>query len=304
MKEKIPVRKYFGRKIRFVLEKIIPETSSLYKIIYFNAIKLQSIKRNKRKKNLVFQVNITEGCNLDCLGCNAYAPLREKKFLDINSFEKDISRIAELTDGIVEKITYQGGEPLIHPNIVSFFEVTRKYIKSGELGIITNGILLQKQEPFFWESCKKNEVKIYISPYPIKLDKERISEMSKKYSVDTRFVTEGSRIFFRKRPLNIDGNYDIVKNFRKCIVSDCWTLFEGKFFACQTAAYIGWFNEHFGQKFETTEKDYIDIHSAKSKDEILDFLCKPLPFCRYCNIDATIFGIPWGLTKKEISEWL
>jgi hypothetical protein len=63
-------------------------------------------------------------------------------------------------------------------------------------------------------------------------------------------------------------------------------------FACPTAAYIGWFNEYFKQDFKVTEKDYIDIHIAKNKDEILDFVCQPLPFCRYCDVSKMFFGMP------------
>jgi hypothetical protein len=38
-------------------------------------------------------------------------------------------------------------------------------------------------------------------------------------------------------------------------------------------------------------------------DEILDFLCKPAPFCKYCNIRKQN-KIEWGISKKERKEWV
>ena len=46
----------------------------------------------------------------------------------------------------------------------------------------------------------------------------------------------------------------------------------------------------------------IDIYKAESIDEILKFIVNPIPFCKYCNLDST--PIEWGLSKKEISEWV
>jgi organic radical activating enzyme len=302
-KKKIPVRKYFGRYIKLIVRTIVPEYSSLYKFIYLTAAKVHSKERNRRKEKLAFQTDVVEGCNLNCAGCNQFAPLREKKFLDISSFEKDIKRIAELSNGECD-LSFQGGEALMHPNITEFFDIARKYITTGEVSVITNGILLLKQAESFWQNCNKNKIKIFLSPYPIKLDLEKIIEIAYKYSVELEYTIAGKKSYFAKKPLNVEGKYDIVKNFRKCIMSNCYTLRNGKMFACPTAGYIDWFNEYFGTDFKIAEKDYIDIYTAKSMDEILDFVCKPLPFCRYCDIDNIQFGIKWGISKKEISEWI
>jgi hypothetical protein len=52
------------------------------------------------------------------------------------------------------------------------------------------------------------------------------------------------------------------------------------------------------------EKDYIDIYKIKSIDEVFEFLCKPIPFCRYCNTKEPVYGIDWAVSKKEITEWI
>jgi MoaA/NifB/PqqE/SkfB family radical SAM enzyme len=241
---------------------------------------------------------------LNCVGCTVFSPLCDGGFADLNSFDKDIKQIGILTNGEVERIVLMGGEPLLHPQIIDFLKITRKYIKTGEIAIITNGILLLKQGVSFWGSCKTNEIRIYITPYPIKLDYEQIIKIAEKYSVNVEYFYMGNKTSFRKLPLNIEGKKDIIENFKRCTGSNtCVALRDGKMYGCQTIAYIDYFNSYFGQNFKVLEKDYIDIHTATSEDEILDFMCKPLPFCRYCDVDSMKFGIKWSISKKEIGEW-
>ena len=295
-------REYFWGTCRRLLEKIVPITSSLYKLFYLNAYKLQSRSRNKRKEKFSFQVHIVDSCNLNCVGCSTFAPLCKNSFIDINSFERDIKQITAL--GQVEKMLLIGGEPLLHPNIIDIIEISRRYIKTSELLIATNGILLIEQNPKFWESCKTNNVKITITPYPINLNYERINKIAKEYSVDLTFFYIGDKISFVKIPLNIEGKGNIGETFKKCSSSHCVTLREGKIYTCYRPSLIDFFNDYFGQNFKVSEKDYVDIFAAKDKDEILDFMCNPTPFCRYCDVDSMKFGIKWGISKKEIGEWI
>jgi MoaA/NifB/PqqE/SkfB family radical SAM enzyme len=288
-----------------MVERVLPRTSFIYKLIYLGIVRIQAGKRNGRKEELCFQVGVVDSCNLNCIGCVNFSPLhKSQKLMDISSFEKDIKRIGELTNGVVKSIMLMGGEPLLHPKLTEFFEIARKYIRIGEIGITTNGILLLKQDANFWESCKTNRIKIEMTPYPIKLDYERIIEIAEKYSVVLEYVVVGSRSYFNKTPMNIEGNYNINKNFKKCFNSDCAALRDGKIYTCSRPSYISSFNEYFGQDFKVSEKDYIDIYAVSSKEEILDFMCKPLPFCRYCNVNGMDFGVKWEMSKKEIGEWI
>ena len=84
----------------------------------------------------------------------------------------------------------------------------------------------------------------------------------------------------------------------------CIFLKDGKLSTCCLPLVADRFNNYFKQKFETSENDFIDIYKAQNIAEIFDFLRKPMPFCRYCNLRAWEVGIEWGVSKKEISEWL
>ena len=108
-----------------------------------------------------------------------------------------------------------------------------------------------------------------------------------------------------KIPLNLNGTEDIRTSFELCYKSNyCIMLDEGKIYTCSTIPYIKHFNKYFGTNLEVSENDYIDIYSVENVEEIFDFLCKPMPFCRYCNVKGLVYNIKWGKSKKEISEWI
>lgn len=50
--------------------------------------------------------------------------------------------------------------------------------------------------------------------------------------------------------------------------------------------------------------DYIDIHKAKDYQELLKFLAKPIPFCKYCDVKNRRDGITWKVSTKSIEEYL
>ena len=303
--KKINVREFVWGRLRGVVGRIIPERTKLYKFLYLNAVKFQSTKRNRRQNSLTFQAHIMDSCNLNCAGCNNFSTLCENGFVDVEVFEKDINRISQLSGGKINKLLLTGGEPLLHPEIIKFIDISRKYFVEGEISLITNGVLLLRQTDEFWKSCKNNNVKVYITPYPIKLNYEEIAKTVNIYNVVLEYFYEGGKNTFRKIPLNFMGCGDILKNFKRCPhSSSCVSLRDGKLYGCQVPAYIDYFDNYFKQGFKVSEKDYIDTYDVKTVDEILDFVCKPIPFCRYCDVDNMEFGIKWKVSKKEISEWI
>ena len=58
----------------------------------------------------------------------------------------------------------------------------------------------------------------------------------------------------------------------------------------------------YGTKLYTSDKNSIDIFKAKDIEEIVEFLNRPIPCCRYC-LPNQEEKIPWGVSKRDISEW-
>ena len=95
------------------------------------------IKGKRVTKSFPVEIHVVEHCNLNCSGCNHFSSLAKEEYLQPEQFEKDMKRLAELSkDYFTIKIL--GGEPLLHPNITAFFEISRKYFPSTPIQITTN----------------------------------------------------------------------------------------------------------------------------------------------------------------------
>jgi MoaA/NifB/PqqE/SkfB family radical SAM enzyme len=283
--------------MRKIVKAFIP-----YGIIWLYNRNVPEQKLRKRKL-LKFEVHLADHCNLNCKGCDHFSPLADKKYLELSVFERDCKRIFELTKGHIESLGLLGGEPLLHTDIRSFFTVSRKYFKKCKITVTTNGTLLLKQDEDFWISCSENNISIQISLYPLALDIEEIKRKGNKYNVNIS-IPEAPKTMW-KFPFDIEGNQDKEDSFKKCFRSNvCIFLDEGKLYTCPMIPNIKHFNKYFDKNLEICEKDYIDIYRARNISEILSFLHKPVPFCRYCKINNAEYGLAWDRSRKEITEWV
>ncbi|MDR3350177.1 MAG: radical SAM protein [Prevotellaceae bacterium] len=299
MKEKAIVKiKYIVRR---TIGSLIPD-----KILRsnYNLFLKVSGKNLKRRKLFRFEVHLTEHCNLNCKYCNHFSPLAEKEFLNIESFERDLARISELTERKIELVNLLGGEPLLHPQLMDILSLTRKYFDTGKIVLITNGTLLLKQPDAFWQNCKQNDIELRITYYPIKLDRPAISGIAKEHGVTIRYMGGGVKTMSRV-PLDLNGTQNAKNSFLQCYqANNCVFLENGKIYTCPVIPNIRHFNHYFKKDLQISANDYIDIYKVKNVDEIFDFLCKPVPFCRYCNLKETVYELQWEHSKKEISEWV
>jgi MoaA/NifB/PqqE/SkfB family radical SAM enzyme len=267
------------------------------------------LQRLKKRDKLRLVIHLVDHCNLNCKGCDNFSPLADVKFNSLEIMEKDWKRIYDLTDKgkKIEKVELQGGEPLLHHDLLKIIGVAGKYFGNSDLSLTTNGILLVKQPDQFWETCKNNNVKVVITKYPINLQFGKIEEIAKEHGTTLQYYGDTGEVLKQmlKMPLNLQGTENNRKSFELCYKSNtCIYLNEGKIYTCATIPYIKYFNKYFGTNMEVSEKDYIDIYAVKSIEEVFDFLCKPMPFCRYCNTKKPVLGINWETSKKEISEWI
>jgi organic radical activating enzyme len=228
----------------------------------------------------------------------------DETYLDVEKYEKDCARLAELTGDEISWLHLMGGEPLLHPRLIEILEISRKYFKTGYIELVSNGILLLKQDKLFWEACRKNDIVVAVTQYPIKLDHKAIERKAAESDVKFRYYFIGHKTM-HKKPLDIDGKQNIAENLKLChMFNTCVQLIDGKLYTCIEMAYIKYFNKHFNQNLIVNENDIIDIYKIKTKEEIFERLAKPVSFCKYCNIKETDFGIEWRISKKEISEWI
>ena len=267
-----------------------------------------SMPLKKKRSKIRFEIHITEHCNLNCKSCNNFSCIAEPEFIDVEEFRRDFMRMGEIFNHDCERIYLLGGEPLLHPEIISLIKIARQCFTSGNIFIFTNGILLPQKEADFWQACHDNNILIWISAYPIKIDIDTIREKAEKFGVNVNWAwgqDQHERNQFSIHGLNLAGDSDIKLNFVMCgSANECIVLKHGKLFTCVPAAHVHHFNKYFHKSINITSADCIDIYKDYSSDEIFQKLIEPIPACRYCTTSKTARTFDWGHTKKEISEWL
>jgi len=274
------------------------------KTVYYEKLK------NAKYNNYIhrFEIYPTHNCNLNCKSCGTFSPLvKDSMFLDIEILERDLERVSYLTNGYLRWIRICGGEPLLHPKITDILDLMRKYFsKTPRIELLTNAILLPVQSDIFWGKCKNNNIEINISHYPIKIDYDYIMEKGRQYGLNVHYDNYNStpkKMF--KLILDLEGSQDIAKSFARCWeANSCTTLMDGKLYTCSLIPNVKHFNNYFKANLKVKESDYLDIHSETSYDQILDFLSSAPQFCRYCDFYKFSNGHEWGVSNKDIKEWV
>lgn len=251
-------------------------------------------------------VHLTDHCNLNCKGCTHYSPLADEFYLSIEEFERDMTRLSELSKGEIKQIFLLGGEPLLHPQIKEFFPIARRLFFNSRIVVITNGILLSKQDDSFWQACKDFNIQIWVSVYNLQIDTKTSEQKARDYGVFLGYTSTGNnennQRNWTKSKLDLEGKQYWVDSFEHCSVKNCVTLKKGKLYTCCTLAHIEHFNKYFNTNLEVTDFDYVDIYKVENYKAILDTMVKPVPFCRHCKT-REYEGCYWEPSQKDIKEW-
>jgi hypothetical protein len=303
------LRIFVKKSLFFLLGERLANHIILYCRYYREKIKRQSWYEYHLKNLRYFEVHLTEHCNLNCASCAHFAPLADEIFADIEVFERDMNRMSELFHKNVGIIRLMGGEPLLHPQLLDFIYITRKAFPNSSTGIyiVTNGLLLLKQEEIFWKTCKENNIRVSVTRYPINLDFEKMVQTAKRYGVLLNFDGISEIVPIKTmchRVFDLSGNQDYKKNFKACRYRNkCIFLKDGRLSTCGLSSHFQHFNKYFSKNIEVTEADSIDIYKSRTAKEILRYLASPIPLCRYCNVHARTYGNTWCVSMKDIKEW-
>lgn len=263
------------------------------------------IKDKQQKKTLQFEVDIAMHCNLKCKSCHHFSPLAEPEVTDLNTFERDMVRMGTLFHNCCNRIYLLGGEPLLNENIVAYLPVARMNFPDTKIELITNGLWLDKMKESFWGALRENRIQISVTKYPIAADYPKMKALCQENSVSFEFFgNETDDKHMSYYPLDCNGGQAANENFYLCnMANQCITLKDGKLYPCVVPPNIYHFNKYFGENLVVEECDGINIYQAKDRDEILEFLAKPIPFCRYCRVHERTYDNEWGFSGLRKEEW-
>ncbi len=243
------------------------------------------------------EFHLTDHCNMNCGGCTHFAPMAERWFADAARVTADFARLKELFRNISE-VRVMGGEPLLHPGCVTFLRIVRDAFPACRLALVTNGLLLAKQNATFWEACRETRALISLSVYPpVRPQVEALAARCRAENVPLELVESGTFIA-RCVP---DGSVDARKAFRFCRGSwfFCPILRDGRIYRCAMGCYAAYWNR--AAKASIPVEDGIALEAA-SGPEILDYLMRPMPTCAYCSPQARAFA--WRNGEPKLEDWI
>lgn len=256
-----------------------------------------------------FEISLTDHCNMSCQMCDHYSQLSEPWFIDVEILERDLKRMSELCDGQCAVITLLGGEPLLHPKLIKCLEVSRRNFPDVPIVLLTNGLGLVNMDKV-WDACKRLEITVSITRYPINLDYKAIIKKAAAYNVElllssdvhSEVPLEDAKITY-KHTFDLEGKGDDIF-FPVChYFNHLGVVKDGRYYMCPVSAHVDIFNKYFNENLQLTEHDSIDIFKVQSFKEIAEFQANKIPFCSYCDIRKWGEHSVWKPSTNSIEEY-
>lgn len=255
----------------------------------------------------VLVVNILDHCNLRCRGCDHFGCIAEPYFVPYETIKSDLEQMSKILKGShILRMGIEGGEPLLHPDLLKIVKVARMCFPYIPIRIVTNGLLLKMQKDEFWKILREYNIEIWVTRYPINLDFEGMQKKADEENVKFKYWcgTDINEKKLFKKIIDLNGENDPVERFAHCYVSNYGNfLMEGKLYSCPFSCQsYRIFNKKFNQNLIMTEDDYLDIYQVEDMKELFSFAARPKYYCRYCNGNDELFE--WSRSKGEMEEWV
>jgi hypothetical protein len=230
------------------------------------------------------EINTIDHCNLRCTYCDHASPASAPRIADPDIIFRDLSLLFKSYKAETLKII--GGEPLLHPDLLSLIRAVRESGICNNILLVTNGTLLHQMDGDIWDALDGVELSVYPETRKM-LDMHMpiIQQNAEKHKVRlSRYLYEYFRI-----PFSLVGTSDmslIPRIYKTCLRARIWgcqSIHEGYFFKCPQCIYIpGILDQSVVFDYK---KDGIRIVSDSNfQDTLKNYLMskEPLNSCRYC----------------------
>ena len=245
------------------------------------------------------ETHIVDHCNLKCKGCSHFSGLATPSFKSLEEFEKEVKRLSEIGVGMFRIL---GGEPLLHPQVIEFCVLARKYLPYTYVVLVTNGIKIVSLTDEQIQILNDNQIILCVSSYGLKLN---VNQLNKFKFLDYP-NPDGKKQMYNIR-LDLNKTQDAAQSFYNCdLVQGGWYfLKEGRLYQCCIMANIDFFNQHFNRNINIDINDIsIDIFE-NNEEQLLSFLHQPHDACRYCDTIKRHYSYSeFEISKGVIDEWI
>ncbi|HUN53712.1 MAG TPA: 4Fe-4S cluster-binding domain-containing protein [Smithella sp.] len=230
------------------------------------------------------EINAVDHCNLGCTDCNHASPAAVPRIAEPDIVLRDLSLLFKSYKADTLKII--GGEPLLHPDLLSLIRAVRESGICNNIVLVTNGTLLHQMDGDIWDALDEVELSVYpVTRKLLDLNMSTILQNAEKHKV--RLSTYLYKYF--QIAFSLVGTTDVSlirRIYKTCLRAHIWgcqSIYEGYFFKCPQCIYIPKIlNQSVAYDYR---KDGIKINCASDFQDILkNYLMskEPLFACRYC----------------------
>jgi len=115
--------------------------------------------RPQRLRLPALEIRAAEHCNLRCKGCSQNSPMMPMTFPDLKQLGHSIDLLQNVLRA--ERVTVLGGEPLLNRDLLDLLHTLRDSKMFDRVVVTTNGLLLHRMSPKFWELTDVVEISVY-----------------------------------------------------------------------------------------------------------------------------------------------
>ena len=259
---------------------------------------------NNKKENVIprIELNLVDGCNLNCLGCTHFASLYPPNSVyNIKDYKRDLNRLKEI--GLVHRLRLLGGEPFLLENIEEYIQIARDIFPETDIEVVSNGLLIPDVSKEKLKIFKQSNVGIVISAYkPTIRIKRKIEKVLNENEVWWKFVGDEIDTFSRRITLSKTHNAEI--SHKNCISVGCIMMRKGRIFKCSAECFSKDFCAFYHIK-EMEGYEGLDIYGEKEDlyEKIRELSMYPVEMCRYCAEIPE--EIPWSCNANPtLEDWL
>ena len=262
-----------------------------------------STVRAHRAEPLRLEFILSDYCNLNCKGCTHYSPLAPRVFEPIEQLERTAAHLGAAVGKGLGSVYLIGGETLLYPHLPEAMDILRKHFPDTRILLFTNGILLPKMAPEFWESARRNKVVMAVTRYPVAFDYDAAEALCRSEGVNCEiFGDRGDDGAFFRFSLDPQQRQNGRLSHFKCFNRGCISVVGDKVYPCSISACVGHLNGACGTKFEHDPGDWLDVADISDIRQIKQLRDKSVPFCGYCRPNPTVTD--YGPSRRDKSEWV
>lgn len=234
--------------------------------------------------SIKLEFNLSFHCNFSCSECSHNSPYITPALASLDGFKRDVRALEKVYH--VRRFRFEGGEPLLHPKLLSFIEVVRDSRLAEQLHVHTNGSLLHLADEALYREVDILSISWYPDPRCDESKINRARELCARY--DTKLRIERIKGF---RRINVDESLkpNLAKRvFDSCQIAHSWycqTFFNGMFYMCSRPLFTGRYRRK--KNLECTDFEVLDglpIHERGLLGRLTNYLaCRnPLESCYHC----------------------